>query len=174
MATEELMQPKYTSGFYIEQLRGHKEIVSGSGQKTGANYKRLIKTLEPVEMVLRSLEIDLRTHPNTTWLREFIDDPYRGHMALVEFLQFLHLNPPSNDSSDDIGDTDKSKVSKKPGSQKSVKPDVLARSHIDEHLCLQSLRVLMKNKVLRFRRDEMDLSQEADEIGSVIRIFNMK
>ncbi|EDO40029.1 predicted protein [Nematostella vectensis] len=146
MATEELMQPKYTSGFYIEQLRGHKEIVSGSGQKTGANYKRLIKTLEPVEMVLRSLEIDLRTHPNTTWLREFIDDPYRGHMALVEFLQFLHLNPPSNDSSDDIGDTDKSKVSKKTGSQKSVKPDVLARSHIDEHLCLQSLRVLMKNK----------------------------
>ncbi|XP_048575973.1 formin-like protein isoform X2 [Nematostella vectensis] len=143
---KELMQPKYTSGFYIEQLRGHKEIVSGSGQKTGANYKRLIKTLEPVEMVLRSLEIDLRTHPNTTWLREFIDDPYRGHMALVEFLQFLHLNPPSNDSSDDIGDTDKSKVSKKPGSQKSVKPDVLARSHIDEHLCLQSLRVLMKNK----------------------------
>ncbi|EDO40028.1 predicted protein [Nematostella vectensis] len=102
-------------------------------------------------MVLRSLEIDLRTHPNTTWLREFIDDPYRGHMALVEFLQFLHLNPPSNDSSDDIGDTDKSKVSKKTGSQKSVKPDVLARSHIDEHLCLQSLRVLMKNKHLSFK-----------------------
>jgi hypothetical protein len=57
------MQPKYSSGFYIEQMKGHREVAIN---KHGATAKRLVKSLEPVEMILRSLEVDLRTHPNTT------------------------------------------------------------------------------------------------------------
>ncbi|KAJ7390170.1 hypothetical protein OS493_026677 [Desmophyllum pertusum] len=124
---KELMQPKYSSGFYIEQLKTHRDI---SLNKTVT--KKLLKGLEPVEMILRSLEVDLRTHPNTTWLREFIDDPYRGHIALIEFLQYLHLNQPSPEDE---------YVPKKKG-----KPDVLARDFVDEHLCLMCVRVLMRNK----------------------------
>lgn len=127
---KELMQPKYSSGFYIEQLRTHKDIALN--KNSGTSNKKMLKGLEPVEMILRSLEVDLRTHPNTTWLREFIDDPFRGHVALIEFLQYLHLNQPP------CGDLD---VGKRKG-----RPDVLARDFVDEHLCLLCLRVLMKNK----------------------------
>lgn len=127
---KELMQPKYSSGFYIEQLKTHRDIALS--KSAAAEKKKLLKGLEPVEMILRSLEVDLRTHPNTTWLREFIDDPYRGHVALVEFLQYLHLNQPTPETED---------VPKKKG-----KPDVMARDFIDEHLCLMCLRVLMRNK----------------------------
>lgn len=124
---KELMQPKYTSGFYIDQLKSHRDIALNKTLN-----KKLLKGLEPVEMVLRSLEVDLRTHPNTTWLREFIDDPFRGHIALIEFLQYLHLNQPPAEDED---------VPKRKG-----KPDVLARDYIDEHLCLMCMRVLMRNK----------------------------
>lgn len=130
LKAKELMHPKYSSGFYIDQLRTHKDIALS--KSLGANHKKLLKSLEPVEMILRSLEVDLRTHPNTTWLREFIDDPFRGHVALIEFLQYLHLNQPSPGYSE---------VPKRKG-----KPDVLARDFVDEHLCLMCLRVLMKNK----------------------------
>ena len=58
------MLPKYSSGFYIDQLRTHKDIALS--KSPGANHKKLLKSLEPVEMILRSLEVDLRTHPNTT------------------------------------------------------------------------------------------------------------
>ena len=58
------MQPKYSSGFYIEQLKTHRDIAMN--KTAGANQKKLLKGLEPVEMILRSLEVDLRTHPNTT------------------------------------------------------------------------------------------------------------
>ena len=58
------MQPKYSSGFYIEQLKTHRHI--NLGKFAAAEKKRLLKGLEPVEMILRSLEVDLRTHPNTT------------------------------------------------------------------------------------------------------------
>ena len=51
-----------------------------------------------------------------SWLREFIDDPYRGHVALVEFLQYLHLNQPTPEDPE---------VLKRKG-----KPDVLARSFV--------------------------------------------
>ncbi|XP_031555885.1 formin-like protein 3 isoform X2 [Actinia tenebrosa] len=142
---KESMQPKYSSGFYIEQLRGHREVAVN---KHSATSKRLTKTLEPVEMVLRSLEVDLRTHPNTTWLREFIDDPYRGHTALIEFLQHLHVNPPPKDTpipQELQSDLERTQT-RSYGSTRSLKPEVFARSYIDEHLCLQSLRVLMKNK----------------------------
>lgn len=61
---QELMQPKYSSGFYIEQLRTHKDIALN--KNSGASNKKMLKGLEPVEMILRSLEVDLRTHPNTT------------------------------------------------------------------------------------------------------------
>lgn len=124
---KELMQPKYSSGFYIEQLKTHRDIALNKTLN-----KKVLKGLEPVEMILRSLEVDLRTHPNTTWLREFIDDPYRGHIALIEFLQYLHLNQPSSQDEH---------VPKKKG-----KPDVLARDFVDEHLCLMCIRVLMRNK----------------------------
>ncbi|KAL9956184.1 hypothetical protein ACROYT_G037628 [Oculina patagonica] len=124
---KELMQPKYSSGFYIEQLKTHRDIALNKTLN-----KKLLKGLEPVEMILRSLEVDLRTHPNTTWLREFIDDPYRGHIALIEFLQYLHLNQPLPEDEN---------IPKKKG-----KPDVLARDFVDEHLCLMCIRVLMRNK----------------------------
>ena len=55
------MQPKYTSGFYIEQLKNHRNIGMSRSYS-----KKMARGLEPVEMVLRSLEVDLRTHPNTT------------------------------------------------------------------------------------------------------------
>ena len=55
------MQPKYSSGFYIEQLQTHRDIALNKTVN-----KKLLKGLEPVEMILRSLEVDLRTHPNTT------------------------------------------------------------------------------------------------------------
>ena len=58
------MQPKYSSGFYIDQLRTHRDIALN--KTAGANHKKVLKGLEPVEMILRSLEVDLRTHPNTT------------------------------------------------------------------------------------------------------------
>ena len=51
-----------------------------------------------------------------SWLREFIDDPYRGHVALVEFLQHLHLHPPV---------IEEETLPKKKG-----KPDVLARNYV--------------------------------------------
>ena len=51
-----------------------------------------------------------------SWLREFVDDPYRGHVALVEFLQYLHLHQPSSEVDD---------VPKKKG-----KPDVLSRDFV--------------------------------------------
>ena len=53
---------------------------------------------------------------SSSWLREFIDDPFRGHVTLVEFLQYLHLNQPSSEDSD---------VPKRKG-----KPDVLARNFV--------------------------------------------
>jgi len=59
------MQPKYSSGFYIEQLKTHRDIALNK-TAAGANQKKVLKGLEPVEMILRSLEVDLRTHPNTT------------------------------------------------------------------------------------------------------------
>ena len=58
------MQPKYSSAFYIEQLKTHRDINLSKSATT--EKKRLLKGLEPVEMILRSLEVDLRTHPNTT------------------------------------------------------------------------------------------------------------
>ena len=58
---QEMMQPKYSSGFYIEQLQNHRE--RGLNKNSP---RKLSKGLEPVEVVLRSLEVDLRTHPNTT------------------------------------------------------------------------------------------------------------
>ena len=58
------MQPKYSSGFYIEQLKTHRDIKLS--KSAASEKKRLLKGLEPVEMILRSLEVDLRTHPNTT------------------------------------------------------------------------------------------------------------
>jgi len=60
---QEQMEPKYSSGFYIEQLRIHREAATN---KATGTHKRHAKNLEPVEMILRSLEVDLRTHPNTT------------------------------------------------------------------------------------------------------------
>ncbi|KAK3756002.1 hypothetical protein QZH41_013189 [Actinostola sp. cb2023] len=142
---KEQMEPKYSSGFYIEQLRGHREVAVN---KNSATTKRVIKSLEPVEMILRSLEVDLRTHPNTTWLREFIDDPFRGHIALVEFLEHLHLHPPHKDTPipQELQSERERSRSRGIGSVRSIKGETFARSYIDEHLCLQSLRVLMKNK----------------------------
>ena len=61
LSLQELMQPKYSSGFYIEQLKTHRDIALNKTVN-----KKLLKGLEPVEMILRSLEVDLRTHPNTT------------------------------------------------------------------------------------------------------------
>ena len=57
-----------------------------------------------------------------SWLREFIDDPYRGHVALVEFLQYLHLNQPTPETED---------VPKKKG-----KPDVMARDFVSTLLLI--------------------------------------
>ena len=53
---------------------------------------------------------------SVSWLREFVDDPYRGHVALVEFLQYLHLHQPSPEVDD---------VPKRKG-----KPDVLSRDFV--------------------------------------------
>ena len=58
-----------------------------------------------------------------SWLREFIDDPFRGHMVLVEFLQYLHLHPPQFYGNDET----KQQTSK--GSRKG-KPDVFARDYV--------------------------------------------
>lgn len=59
------------------------------------------------------------------WLREFIDDPFRGHVALIEFLQYLHLNqPPSGDS--DVG-------------KRKGRPDVLARDFVSDREQVQWL-----------------------------------
>ena len=53
---------------------------------------------------------------SVSWLREFVDDPYRGHVALVEFLQYLHLHQPSPEVDD---------IPKRKG-----KPDVLSRDFV--------------------------------------------
>ena len=57
-----------------------------------------------------------------SWLREFIDDPFRGHIALIEFLQYLHLNQPLPEDEN---------IPKKKG-----KPDVLARDFVSVFKCL--------------------------------------
>lgn len=61
------------------------------------------------------------------WLREFIDDPFRGHVALIEFLQYLHLNQPP------FGDLD---VGKRKG-----RPDVLARDFVSDVLVIYATKV---------------------------------
>lgn len=63
-----------------------------------------------------TLSLEIVMNFSSSWLREFIDDPFRGHIALVEFLQYLHLNQPSSEDSD---------VPKRKG-----KPDVLARNFV--------------------------------------------
>ena len=68
-----------------------------------------------------------------SWLREFVDDPYRGHVALVEFLQYLHLHQPSPEVDD---------VPKRKG-----KPDVLSRDFVSivKYLHLNKGKVLTKS-----------------------------
>lgn len=69
---------------------------------------------------------------NYRWLREFIDDPYRGHIALIEFLQYLHLNPPPKDTpipQELQSDMERTK-SRSHGSTRSMKPEVFARSFV--------------------------------------------
>ena len=59
------MEPKHSSQFYVSQLRRHMDEALMQHTKPS---KKLIKDLEPKEVILRSLEVDVRTHPNTTYV----------------------------------------------------------------------------------------------------------
>lgn len=58
-----MVEPKHSSQFYVNQLRRHMDEALLPHAKPP---KKLIKDLEPKETILRSLEVDVRTHPNTT------------------------------------------------------------------------------------------------------------
>lgn len=58
-----MVEPKHSSQFYITQLKRHMTEVI---QPHGKSSKKTMKDLEPKETILRSLEVDVRTHPNTT------------------------------------------------------------------------------------------------------------
>jgi hypothetical protein len=60
---QEMVEPKHSSQFYVSQLRRHMDEALQQHTKPP---KKLIKNLEPKEVILRSLEVDVRTHPNTT------------------------------------------------------------------------------------------------------------
>ena len=60
-----MVEPKHSSEFYISQLRRH---MDESLLQHGKPPKKLVKDLEPIEVILRSLEVDIRTHPNTTYV----------------------------------------------------------------------------------------------------------
>ena len=58
-----MVEPKHSSQFYVSQLRRHMDDALLQYAKPP---KKLIKNLEPIEVILRSLEVDVRTHPSTT------------------------------------------------------------------------------------------------------------
>ena len=60
-----MVEPKHSSQFYVNQLRRHMDEALQQHTKPP---KKLIKDLEPKEVILRSLEVDVRTHPNTTYV----------------------------------------------------------------------------------------------------------
>jgi hypothetical protein len=60
------------------------------------------------------------------WLREFLEEPYNGHEVLIDFMAFLHKNPPPPPLSLDQ-EMKKSQKSSKSGKRRKK---VMARSHV--------------------------------------------
>ncbi|XP_065065568.1 formin-like protein 1 isoform X2 [Rhopilema esculentum] len=71
--------------FYLDQLEKHLNPQLYSKHPS----KKMLKGIINVELLLTSLEVDLRSSPNPTWLREFVDEPNCGHIVLLKFLNHV-------------------------------------------------------------------------------------
>lgn len=71
--------------FYIEQLVRHAQ----PELKEKRPKKRLLLNLQPLSKVLSDLEVDLRTNPNDSWVKDFVSTPNHGHVALVDLIKDL-------------------------------------------------------------------------------------
>ena len=55
--------------------------------------KRALVNLQPLSTVLTDLEVDLRSNPNDSWVKDFISTPNHGHVALIDLLKDLADSP---------------------------------------------------------------------------------
>ena len=69
--------------FYIEQLVRHTQ----PDLKEKRPKKRLLLNLQPLSKVLKDLEEDIRTNPNDSWVKDFVNSPNHGHVALVDLIK---------------------------------------------------------------------------------------
>lgn len=57
--------------------------------------KRLLTNLQPLSTILTDLEVDLKTNPNDSWVKDFISTPNHGHVALIDLIKDLADTPDS-------------------------------------------------------------------------------
>lgn len=57
--------------------------------------KRMLLNLQPLSNILADLEIDLRSNPNDSWVKDFISTPNHGHVALIDLVKDLADTPHS-------------------------------------------------------------------------------
>lgn len=127
---ESVTEGQHTVRFYINQLERHLD----PHLRIKSPSKKLLKGLISVETLLTSLEVDLRSNPNATWLREFIDEPNYGHVGLLKLLKQLQ------DSNNNLVYADKT------NSKSKKNETVLTKEPNDEHLCLLCIKAIVRNK----------------------------
>uniref|UniRef100_A0A7M5X7I7 Uncharacterized protein n=1 Tax=Clytia hemisphaerica TaxID=252671 RepID=A0A7M5X7I7_9CNID len=131
---ESVREGRHSVQFYMNQLCRHLD----PQLRTKSPSKKLLKGLISIESLLTSLEVDLRSNPNATWLREFIDEPNCGHVVLLRFLKYLqdHSSPVAMANS-----------LERANNYKNKKTDaLLSREPNEEHLCLLCLKAIVRNK----------------------------
>eukprot|EP00493_Phyllostaurus_siculus_P022731 UN23065 len=80
-----MQEGKRSARFYLDQLERHLQPQLYVKNPS----KKMLRGIINVELLLTSLEVDLRASPDTTWLREFIDEPNCGFITLLKFLNHV-------------------------------------------------------------------------------------
>eukprot|EP00795_Rhopilema_esculentum_P009182 gene9182-16855_t len=114
--------------FYLDQLEKHLNPQLYSKHPS----KKMLKGIINVELLLTSLEVDLRSSPNPTWLREFVDEPNCGHIVLLKFLNHVQQCVSGGQIT--------------PNGTPKKKYEILSKDSYDEHLCLLCIKAITKNK----------------------------
>lgn len=78
--------------YYLSLLKRHLEP---DIRKRKQRKKRLPKEIVPADVVLKDLEISLRTN-SLSWVKTFVDEPNSGFHVVMEYLVSLDLSDESN------------------------------------------------------------------------------
>eukprot|EP00794_Sanderia_malayensis_P009245 gene9245-10220_t len=125
---ESMQEGKRSVRFYLDQLERH--LMPQLYVKHPS--KKILKGIINAELLLTSLEVDLRSSPDAAWLREFIDSG--GFIVLLKFLHHIQQCV-----SGTVG-------SITPNGSPRKKLEFRSKDSYDEHLCLLCMKAISKNK----------------------------